>query len=84
MELAINIKLTEHQYYLLKEMARQEYRTLGNTFAMLAAEGLNYFFVDNSVYIKKRPEHCETDHPNHEHYGEGEIIEEFAKIPLQQ
>jgi hypothetical protein len=85
MDYAISIKLTEHQYYLLKEMARQQYRTLGNCFTMLAAEGLHYYFVDNeSVCIKKQPEHCETNQPQYENYSEQQLIEEFAKIPMQQ
>ena len=42
MDLAIQIKLTEKQYHLLKEMARKEYRTIGNTATMLLAEGFNW------------------------------------------
>lgn len=84
MDYAISIKLTEQQYYLLQQMARQEYRTIGNTFSMLAAEGLSYYLVDKSIYIKKKPEHCTSDNPEHEHYTDPQLIEEFAKIPLQQ
>ena len=86
MEYAISIKISEHQYYLLKEMAHQQYRTLGNCFTMLAAEGLRYYFVDNeTVYIKKKPEHCEgTADPQYENYTEQQLIDEFAKIPMQQ
>jgi hypothetical protein len=32
MDHAIAIKLTENQYNVLKEMARREYRTMGNLF----------------------------------------------------
>jgi len=85
MDYAISIRLSEHQYYLLKEMARQQYRTLGNAYTMLAAEGLRYYFVDNeSVCIKKKPEHCETANPDYEVYSDQQLIDEFAKIPTQQ
>ena len=86
MEYAISIKLSEHQYYLLKEMARQQYRTLGNCYTMLAAEGLRYYFVDSeNIYIKKKPEHCEgTADPQYENYTEQQLIDESAKIPMQQ
>jgi hypothetical protein len=85
MDYAISIRLSEHQYYLLKEMARQQYRTLGNAYAMLAAEGLRFYFVDNeSVYIKKKLDHCETSNPQRENYTEQELIDAFAKIPTQQ
>lgn len=85
MDYAISIRLSEHQYYLLKEMARQQYRTLGNAYAMLAAEGLRFYFVYNeSVYIEKRLDHCETSNPQRENYTEQELIDAFAKIPTQQ
>lgn len=85
MDYAISIKLTEQEYYFLKEIARQQYRSLGNCYSMLAAEGLRYYFVDNeSACVKRKPEHCTTEHPEYEHYTEQELIEEFAKIPLHQ
>jgi len=86
MEYAITIKLSEHQSYLLTEMAHQQYRTLGNCFTMLAAEGLRYYFVDNETpCIKKKPEHYDdTAHPEYQNYTEQQLIDEFAKIPMQQ
>jgi hypothetical protein len=52
---------------------------------MLAAEGLRFYFVDNeSVYIEKRLDHCETSNPQRENYTEQELIDAFAKIPTQQ
>ena len=85
MDYAISIKLTEQQYYLIKEMARQQYRTIGNCFSMLAAEGLRYYFVDNeAVCIQRKPEHCTTENPHYENYTEQELIDEFSKIPTIQ
>jgi len=84
MDYAISIKLSERQYHFLKELAQSEYRTIGNCFAMLAAEGMHYYLADHSVYVDKLPEDCSTDEDSNHHYAESEVVKVFAGIPLIQ
>jgi len=85
MDYAISIRLTQHQYQILKEMSKQQHRTIGNCYTMLAAYGIGFYFTDNEApCIKKRPEDCVTANPAYENYNPSELEDEFAKIPLQQ
>ena len=89
MDYAISIKLSERQYYFLKELAKSEYRTIRNCFSMLAAEGMHYYLADHSVYIDKLPEDCITEQESlHKdsirQYTDSEVIDTFAGIPLIQ
>ena len=85
MEHAISIRLTQHQYNILKEMSRQQHRTIGNCYTMLAAYGMPFYFTDNEApYIKRRPEYCVTANGGYQNYSSTELEAEFAKIPLQQ
>jgi hypothetical protein len=84
MDYAISIRLTEKQYHILKNMAKCEYRTLGNMTTALLAEGIQFYLVDRSVCVKKMENDCTTENPQYEHYTDQEIIEELIKIPALQ
>lgn len=84
MEYAISIKLTEKQFHVIKEMARGEYRTIGNTLAMLAATGFSFYIQDNGVYIKKRDEDRSPDKDDFQYYKDDELVQVFDSIPFIQ
>ena len=85
MDHAISIRLTQHQYNILKEMARQQHRTIGNCYTMLAAYGMPFYFTDNEApYITRQPDDSVTASGGCQNYSSAELEAEFAKIPLQQ
>jgi hypothetical protein len=85
MEYAISIKLTEKQYHILRGMAKDEYRTIGNTATMLMAEGFAWYIQDHDLCIYKRPEDrdlgCDREF---QRYTDKELNEIFSEIPLIQ
>lgn len=84
MDLAIQIKLTEKQYHLLKEMARSQYRTIGNTATMLMAEGFNWYLEDHEVYVNRMERDKDSEKGHHQYYTDPEMKEIFNSMPLNQ
>ena len=84
MDYAISIKLTERQYHMLKNMAKSEYRTIGNMVGALIGEGINFYLTDRAVYVKKMEEDCTSENPRYEHYTDQEVIDELVKIAALQ
>ena len=84
MDYAISIKLTEKQYYILKGMAKAEYRTIGNMLGALIGEGINFYLTERSVSVQKRKEDWVNENSQYEYYGDAEIIDELTKIAVIQ
>lgn len=84
MDLAIQIKLTEKQYHLLKEMARSQYRTIGNTATMLMAEGFNWYLEDHEVYVNRMERDKDSEKGDYQYYTDPEMKEIFNSMPLNQ
>jgi hypothetical protein len=84
MDYAVSIKLTERQYQMLKNMAKSEYRTVGNMIGALIGEGINFYLTDRSVCVRKMEEDCTTNHPRCEYYKDQEVIDELTKIAVLQ
>ena len=85
MEYAISIKLTEKQYHILRDMAKEEYRTIGNTATMLMAEGFAWYLEDHDICIYKRPEDQDPECVREfQRYTDKELKEIFSEIPLIQ
>ena len=84
MDLAIQIKLTQKQYHLLKEMARSQYRTIGNTATMLMAEGFNWYLEDHEVYVNRMELDKDPEKGDYQYYTDPEMKEIFNSMPLNQ
>ena len=84
MDYAISIKLTENQYNVLKEMARREYRTMGNLFAMLAVHGLGFYLTDHDIRVKKTEEDKDPNGNDYQYYTDQELEAVFELAPLRQ
>ena len=84
MEYAISIKLTEKQYHLIKEMAKGEYRTMGNTLAMLAASGFHWYIQDHEVCVKRVEQDRDSEQGEYQWYRDPEMIEIMETMPLNQ
>lgn len=84
MEYAISIKLTEKQYHVLKNMAKDEYRTIGNTAAMLMATGFGWYIEDRDIYIDKTPEDRLPEAGEYQRYTDKELKGIFDSIPFNQ
>jgi len=84
MDYAISIKLTKKQYHLIKEMAQYEYRTIGNTIAMLAAVGFKLYIEERDIYVKRME--CDRDPENgeYQYYRNQELKDTIATMPLNQ
>jgi len=81
MEHAISIKLTHEQYHILKALSKEQYRTLGNTFSMLAAYGLGYWLECNETFVKKEGS---SEEGGYSYYRDSELKASFDTIPLNQ
>ena len=81
MQHAISIKLTHEQYTILKALSKEQYRTLGNTFSMLAAYGLGFWLECNEAYVKKEDP---SEEGGCSYYQDSEIKASFDTIPLNQ
>ena len=84
MDYAISIKLTENQYNVLKELARHEYRTMGNLFSMLAVHGLGFYLTDHDINVKKTEQDRDPDKHVYQYYTDAELEKVFETAPLRQ
>jgi hypothetical protein len=84
MDYAIAIKLTENQYNVLKEMARHEYRTMGNLFSMLAVHGLAFYLSDHEITVKKSEADRDPNGNDYQYYTDQELEKIFETAPLRQ
>jgi hypothetical protein len=84
MDYAIAIKLTENQYNVLKEMARREYRTMGNLFTMLAVHGLGFYLTDHDINVKKTEQDRTPNGNDYQYYTDQELEKIFETAPLHQ
>jgi hypothetical protein len=84
MDHAIAIKLTENQYNVLKEMARREYRTMGNLFMMLAVHGLGFYLTDHDINVKKTEQDRTPNGNDYQYYTDQELEKIFETAPLRQ
>lgn len=84
MDYAISIKLTENQYNVLKEMARREYRTMGNLFSMLAVHGLGFYLTDHDITVKKTAKDHNPNGNDYQYYTDHELEKALETLPLQQ
>ena len=81
MDHVISIKLTEKQYTILKGLAKEQYRTLGNTYSMLAAYGINLWLETHETYVERN---TDPEQSGHSYYSDKELREAFDGIPLNQ
>ena len=51
----IELKLTDDQYDLLSRIATEDKRRLNDLFYLLFGEGIKYFYIDDGISIKKKP-----------------------------
>tara|TARA_Y100000361_G_C10876770_1_gene197066 strand:+ start:85 stop:459 length:375 start_codon:yes stop_codon:yes gene_type:complete len=51
----IELKLTDDQYDLLSRIAKEDKRRLNDLFYLLFGEGIKYFYIENGISIKKKP-----------------------------
>jgi len=51
----IELKLTDDQYDLLSRIAAEDKRRLNDLFYLLFGEGIKYFYIDDGISIKKKP-----------------------------
>lgn len=84
MDHAISIQLTENQYNVLKEMARHEYRTMGNLFSMLAVHGLSFYLTDHTIAVKKTEQDRSPNENAYQYYTDHELEKVFETAPLRQ
>lgn len=84
MDYAISIKLTENQYNVLREMARHEYRTMGNLLSMLAVYGLGFYLNDRDINIRKTEEDRDPDGNEYQYYTDLELEKVFENAPVLQ
>jgi hypothetical protein len=84
MDHAIAIKLTENQYNVLKELARHEYRTMGNLFSMLAVHGLGFYLTDHDINVKKTEQDRTPNGNDYQYYTDQELEKIFETAPLRQ
>jgi len=84
MDYAISIKITAKQYYILKGMAKCEYRTIGNMLGALIAEGISFYLTERPIYVKKMEEDWTNEKSKYENYSDFEIIDELEKIAVVQ
>lgn len=84
MSRTITVELSEKQYHIIEEMARTEYRTIENTWAMLAANGFIYILCDRDVCVKKLEEDRDFDGPEVQFYNDKEMEAIVGEIPLKQ
>ena len=84
MDHAIAIKLTENQYNVLKEMARREYRTMGNLLTMLAVHGLGFYLTDHDINVKKTEQDRTPNGNDYQYYTDQELEKIFETAPLRQ
>lgn len=84
MDYAISIKLTENQYNVLREMARHEYRTMGNLLSMLAVYGLGFYLNDRDINIRKTEEDRDPDGNEYQYYTDLELEKVFENAPVRQ
>lgn len=84
MDYAISIKLTENQYNVLKEMARQDYRTMGNMFTMLAVHGLGSYLSNHDLSIRKTEADRDPNVQEYQYYKDLELEEVFENAPVRQ
>lgn len=84
MDYAISIKLTENQYNVLKEMARQDYRTMGNMFTMLAVHGLGSYLSNHDLAIRKTEADRDPNGQGYQYYKDLELEEVFENAPVRQ
>ena len=52
----ITIKLTDKQHCLLTRIAKADKRKLDDFISLILAEGLRYFFLDESICVEKIPD----------------------------
>jgi hypothetical protein len=84
MDYAISIGLTKNQYDVLKALARREYRTMGNTFAMLAVHGLGFYLTDHDIVVKKTEADRDPNGNEYQYYTDQELEKVFEFLPLHQ
>jgi hypothetical protein len=84
MDHAIAIKLTENQYNVLRELARHEYRTMGNLFSMLAVHGLGFYLTDHDINVKKTEQDRTPNGNDYQYYTDQELEKIFETAPLRQ
>ena len=84
MDHAIAIKLTQNQYNVLKEMARREYRTMGNLFMMLAVHGLAFYLTDHDITVKKSEADRDPNGHDYQYYTDQQLEAVFETAPLRQ
>lgn len=84
MDYAISIKLTENQYNVLREMARHEYRTMGNLLSMLAVHGLGFYLNDRDINIRKTEEDRDPNGNEYQYYTDLELEKVFENAPVLQ
>jgi len=84
MDYAISIKLTDNQYNVLKDMAKGEYRTMGNLFTMLAVYGLGFYLTDHDIRVKKTEADKDPNGNDYQYYTDQELEAVFERAPLRQ
>ena len=84
MDHAIPIKLTEKQYHILSQMAKVEYRTIGNMVGALIAEGISFYLTERNVPVKKMQEDWTREDGQYEYYTDGEVQDALVTIAVLQ
>ena len=84
MDYTLSIGLTKNQYDVLKALAQREYRTMGNTFAMLAVHGLGFYLTDHDIVVKKTEADRDPNGNEYQYYTDQELEEVFESLPLIQ
>lgn len=84
MDYAISIKLTKKQYHLIKEMAHSEYRTIGNTVAMLAATGFKWYIEERDIYVKRMECDRDPEKGEYQYYTDQELKDTIDTMPFNQ
>ena len=84
MDYAISIKLTEKQYHLMKEMAHSEYRTMGNTVAMLVTTGFKYYIEEHDIFVKQMECDRDPEKGEYQYYNDQELKDTIDTMPFIQ
>ncbi len=84
MDYPLSIELTKNQYDVLKALAQREYRTMGNTFAMLAVHGLGFYLTDHEITVKKTEADRDPNGNEYQYYTDQELEKVFESLPLLQ
>lgn len=75
-KLRVNITLTTQQLHVIRELAKNDYRSMDQMIQVLLHLGFETFRMDNSLYIDRMPD----DNSTYSAYTDSELTEMMRPI----